>query len=207
LDSAVLLPEGSCRGEVAGPPKACGPLHDGRRARRRGERESLLALSRTRGALARRVHPAAGPLGPSAILLIVTRRSPIGRDDRHALFPVPRPHDPRRGDREHRDHPLARLAIAPSISAGVLPLVLESKSFWYPPSVLLVVIALSILSTLWRKRSDRGNPDSGDRQARRRRRARKPPARFAWLVALLAFVAVTGSVAQLTGSTSSCSRR
>jgi len=91
-------------------------------------------------------------------------------------------------------------AIAPSISAGVLPLVLESKSFWYPPSVLLVVIALSILSTLWRKRSDRGNPDSAgiawpdvDDVLESR------PHGFAWLVALLAFVAVTGSIAQLTG--------
>lgn len=91
-------------------------------------------------------------------------------------------------------------AIAPSISAGVLPLVLESKSFWYPPSVLLAVIALSILSTIWRKRSDRGNPDSAgiawpdvdDVLGSR-------PHGFAWLVALLAFVAVTGSVAQLTG--------
>jgi len=62
------------------------------------------------------------------------------------------------------------------------------------------VIALSILSTLWRARSDRGSPDSAgiawpdvDDVLESR------PHGFAWLVALLVFVAVTGSVAQLTG--------
>ncbi len=91
-------------------------------------------------------------------------------------------------------------AIAPAISAGVLPLVLGSKSLLYPPSVLLVVIALSITSTLWRARCDRRGPgsvaiawpDVDDVLESR-------PQGFAWLVALLAFVAITGTVAQATG--------
>jgi hypothetical protein len=91
-------------------------------------------------------------------------------------------------------------AIAPAISAGVLPLALGAESLLYPPSVLAVVIALSVLSTLWRARCDRRGPASTavawpdvDDVLESRPRGR------AWLVALLAFVAVTGTAAQLTG--------
>ena len=96
---------------------------------------------------------------------------------------------------------LLRSAIAPAISAGVLPLVLGAKSLLYPPSVLLVVVALALLSTSWRARFDRDRgladsqavawPDVDDVLESR-------PHGWAWLVALLAFVAVTGTIAQLT---------
>ena len=77
---------------------------------------------------------------------------------------------------------------------------LGAKSLLYPPSVLFVVIALAVLSTLWRARCDRRGPGSAavawpdvDDVLESRPRGR------AWLVALLVFVAVTGTAAQLTG--------
>lgn len=43
-----------------------------------------------------------------------------------------------------------RSPIAPAISAGVLPLVLELKSWWYPPAILLGTAMLALLSWAWR---------------------------------------------------------
>src|SRR5271163_4996325 len=44
-----------------------------------------------------------------------------------------------------------RSPIAPAISAGLLPLVLGVKSWWYPPGVLLGTVLLAALSIPWRK--------------------------------------------------------
>src|SRR3979490_903559 len=46
-----------------------------------------------------------------------------------------------------------RSPIAPAISAGLLPLVLGVKSWWYPPAILLGTAMLAALSVLWRKLS------------------------------------------------------
>ena len=48
---------------------------------------------------------------------------------------------------------LLRSPIAPAISAGLLPLVLGVKSWWYPPGVLLGTVLLSALSILWERLS------------------------------------------------------
>ena len=45
--------------------------------------------------------------------------------------------------------------IAPAISAGVLPLVLGTRSWLYPLSIFLGLVALAALSVWWRKRCDR----------------------------------------------------
>lgn len=45
---------------------------------------------------------------------------------------------------------LLRSPIAPAISAGVLPLVMELKSWWYSPAILLGTALLALLSWGWR---------------------------------------------------------
>ncbi len=41
--------------------------------------------------------------------------------------------------------------IAPAISAGLLPLVLGIKSWWYPPGILLGSVLLTALAILWKR--------------------------------------------------------
>jgi len=48
---------------------------------------------------------------------------------------------------------LLKSPIAPAISAGLLPLTLGVKSWWYPPGVLLGTVLLAALSLLWRRLS------------------------------------------------------
>jgi hypothetical protein len=48
---------------------------------------------------------------------------------------------------------LLKSPIAPAISAGLLPLVLGVKSWWYPPGVLLGTVLLVVLSLLWKRLS------------------------------------------------------
>src|ERR1700740_255596 len=44
-----------------------------------------------------------------------------------------------------------RSPIAPAISAGLLPLVLGVKSWWYPPAIALGTVLLATLSVPWKK--------------------------------------------------------
>ncbi|HEY6395401.1 MAG TPA: hypothetical protein VIX12_08295 [Candidatus Binataceae bacterium] len=44
-----------------------------------------------------------------------------------------------------------RSPVAPSISAGLLPLVLGVKSWWYPPAILFGTALLAILSIPWKR--------------------------------------------------------
>jgi len=41
--------------------------------------------------------------------------------------------------------------IAPAISAGLLPLVLGVRSWWYPPGILLGTVLLALLSLPWKR--------------------------------------------------------
>jgi hypothetical protein len=41
--------------------------------------------------------------------------------------------------------------IAPAISAGLLPLVLGIKSWWYPPGILLGTVLLPLISLVWKR--------------------------------------------------------
>ena len=90
--------------------------------------------------------------------------------------------------------------IAPAISAGLLPLVLGVKSWWYPPGVLLGTVLLASLSLLWRRLSLTQNwleslsPEEVVDEA-----IEQTPASSYWLVALMLFVAVAVFVVKLTG--------
>jgi len=44
-----------------------------------------------------------------------------------------------------------RSPIAPAISAGLLPLVLGVKSWWYPPGILFGSVLLALISLVWKR--------------------------------------------------------
>ncbi len=96
---------------------------------------------------------------------------------------------------------MLRSPIAPAISAGLLPLVLGVRSWWYPPGILLGTALLAILSigrTRWLDdravaQSPRQAPDEIDDTIER------SPADYRWLVPLLAFVMIATAMVQATG--------
>ena len=94
---------------------------------------------------------------------------------------------------------LLRSAIAPAISAGVLPLVLGVKSWMYPLAILFGVAVLVGLLIAWRKggvlprecpRHAAGDIDDV---------LESQPGGRLWLAVLLVFVTGTGLAAQVTG--------
>jgi hypothetical protein len=90
--------------------------------------------------------------------------------------------------------------IAPAISAGLLPLVLGVKSWWYPPGVLLGTVLLAVLSILWKKLStthkwlEPFSPAEIVHEA-----VEQVPGGWYWLAALMAFVAAAVLLVELTG--------
>ncbi len=98
-----------------------------------------------------------------------------------------------------------RSPIAPAISAGLLPLVLGVKSWWYPPAILLGTTLLPTLSVPWKKycaarlvaaapaESDEARDDLLDDLIE------ETPSGYGWLVVLMAFVAVAVFFVKLTG--------
>jgi hypothetical protein len=101
-----------------------------------------------------------------------------------------------------------RSPVAPAISAGLLPLVLGVKSWWYPPAIALGTALLATLSVPWKKycaartvaapvesdeaREDLQNDIIDDL-------IETTPSGYAWLVALMGFVAVAVFFVKLTG--------
>src|ERR1700688_2751487 len=93
-----------------------------------------------------------------------------------------------------------RSPIAPAISAGLLPLVLGVRSWWYPPAILLGTVLLASLSFVWNKFVSApevvqapGAEEVVDDVVE------LVPAGYWWLVALILFVAVAVVAVQLTG--------
>jgi len=90
--------------------------------------------------------------------------------------------------------------IAPAISAGLLPLVLGLKSWWYPPGVLLGTALLAVLSLLWKRLSLAQNwlepfsPAEVVDEA-----IEQTPTGSYWLIALMLFVAAAVLFVNLTG--------
>lgn len=92
---------------------------------------------------------------------------------------------------------LLRSAIAPAISAGVLPLVLGVKSWLYPPGIAAGLVGLVGILLAWQRFAappveQPQKPDVDDI-------LESAPRGSGWIVALLAFVASAGLAAQLTG--------
>jgi hypothetical protein len=90
--------------------------------------------------------------------------------------------------------------IAPAISAGLLPLVLGVKSWWYPPGVLIGTVFLAVLSVLWERISVAQKwlePLSAAEVVDEV--IEQNPASSYWLIALMLFVATAVLVVKLTG--------
>jgi hypothetical protein len=91
-----------------------------------------------------------------------------------------------------------RSTIVPAMSAGVLPLVLGLKSWLYPPSILLTLTALAVISILWRKYHDADPAAAGTAPDVEDVLESVPHGRF-WSLILIAFVFVMAEAARLTG--------
>ncbi len=87
--------------------------------------------------------------------------------------------------------------IAPAISAGLLPLVLGVKSWWYPPGILFGTVLLAGASFPWRSLMARRVVEA------RRLAGRQPtlaaPKGWFWAIAYLAFIVMALAIVELTG--------
>ncbi len=91
-----------------------------------------------------------------------------------------------------------RSPVAPSISAGLLPLVVEVRSWWYPPAILFGTSILALASVAWRRRHD----DRGEDQSvedRIENTLEMTPEGLSGMAPLIAFVALAAAAAELTG--------
>ncbi len=93
-----------------------------------------------------------------------------------------------------------RSPIAPSISAGLLPLVLGVKSWWYPPGILLGTAMLALAAMPWKgfcgmhaAEAPATTEDIVDDLLE------QSPHGYGWIAALMAFVALAVAVVELTG--------
>jgi hypothetical protein len=86
--------------------------------------------------------------------------------------------------------------IAPAISAGLLPLVLGVKSWWYPPAIMLGTILLALLSIPWKRIAGPRLATAADLLDNA---IEAPPVGRYWILALMTFVAAAVSVVKLTG--------
>jgi len=101
-----------------------------------------------------------------------------------------------------------RSPIAPAISAGLLPLVLGIKSWWYPPGILFGTALLAALSIGWSYLDSHRDPaprdDDADDDAQVVADARddaleSAPSGLRWLWALSLFVALAMVAVDLSG--------
>jgi hypothetical protein len=96
---------------------------------------------------------------------------------------------------------LLRSAIAPAISAGVLPIVLDERSWVYPAAIFAGLVGLVLLLLLWRRYGPRtDHPSISEAEDSRLVDALETEShdRF-WVITLLAFVLVLGIFAEHTG--------
>jgi len=93
---------------------------------------------------------------------------------------------------------LIKSPIAPSISAGLLPLVLDVKSWWYPFSVFFGCTLLSAISEVWKRFCPYDLPGGTEVSRGEKREATddQPPNRRG-LAALLIFVAAIAYLAKI----------
>ena len=88
--------------------------------------------------------------------------------------------------------------VAPAISAGLLPVVVGIKSWWYAPGIMLGTFLLAGLSFPW-KHLTRSWPPEPLGEAVLHDSLETGPSRYVWLLPLIGFVAVAVFVVKLTG--------
>jgi HPP family len=90
--------------------------------------------------------------------------------------------------------------IAPAISAGLLPLVLGVKSWWYPPGILLGTVLLALLSLAWKRLTPAAPPPTEETaEDIVDNVVEEVPAGYYWLVALMLFVVIGVLAVKWTG--------
>jgi hypothetical protein len=94
---------------------------------------------------------------------------------------------------------LLKSPIAPAISAGLLPLTLGVKSWWYPPGILMGTVLLAVLSIFWKKLSSAHGwlqpfspPEVADEAVE------QIGVGWLWLAALMVFVALATLCVELS---------
>lgn len=99
---------------------------------------------------------------------------------------------------------IMRSAVAPAISAGLLPLVLGVTSWWYPPGIFFGSTLLALISIPWRRRAlaleaMRPSAPPAAPSESHTEQATPHPGFAIRTAALLAFVIVAVAVVKLTG--------
>ncbi len=90
--------------------------------------------------------------------------------------------------------------IAPAISAGLLPLVLGVKTWWYPPAILLGTVLLALLSLPWKRlTSGLGSVPEPTTEDIVDDVVELVPEGYYWLLALMLFVGIGVLAVKLTG--------
>jgi hypothetical protein len=93
-----------------------------------------------------------------------------------------------------------RSPIAPAISAGLLPLVLGVRSWWYPPGILLGTVLLALLSQIWNRFClARGEALAVTPQELRQDIMEQAPYDYRPILALMCFVAIAVLAVKITG--------
>jgi hypothetical protein len=95
---------------------------------------------------------------------------------------------------------LLKSPVAPAISAGLLPLVVGIRSWWYPPGIMLGTFLLAALSIVWKRYAAAPAAttalDAGDKLANK---LETTPTGHLWLLPLMSFVAVATFLVMVTG--------
>lgn len=94
---------------------------------------------------------------------------------------------------------LLKSPIAPAISAGLLPIVMEEKSWLYPASILLGTSLLVIGLSLYRKLFAAHIANIPDRSSAIDDIVEQPPRQYTWLPYFLIFLSADLYLVQLTG--------
>lgn len=90
--------------------------------------------------------------------------------------------------------------VAPAISAGLLPLVVGIRSWWYAPGIMLGTFLLAALSIIWKRYAAPLDTTVTETISDAVRDVIETPSpRYSWLLALIAFVALGVMLVKLTG--------
>jgi hypothetical protein len=92
---------------------------------------------------------------------------------------------------------LLKSPVAPAISAGLLPRVIDVTSWWYAPGIMLGTFGLAALSILWKKLMQPPLPALP--QNRLDDILEEAPHGYLWIAPLLTFVVVATLMVELTG--------
>lgn len=92
-----------------------------------------------------------------------------------------------------------RSPIAPAISAGLLPLCLGVRSWWYPPSLLVgtgLLAPIAVLRARFQRSTIAGEQGAGDPADDI---VEEAPTEYGWVPFLLAFLVIAVAVTRITG--------